>query len=476
MIYGAINKYLYKNQRYKNQWSYWIGITVIVMFLSIGSMKTRIVFANEIFNYNKGSPLPLIHLNTPEDEYINRYEDTFGVLVQNDSSNDIKIKLHGKSSITYKQKSFEVEFINKEKESISKPFFNLPIGKEWIFHSPYVDRSLVRNALAYRLGREMGATHNNYSFAPRSFFTEVSLDDEYHGVYLVVERNELGKFRIDIPKMELDKPEQVSFILEVSSKSGNFTSKYGTGIKYRYPKINNFDKWEKINPINTKKIKKNIQARINSFEDALVSDQFEDPKLGYAAHINVDSFVDYLIMQEVSKNVDGYRRSTWFYAGPEGKITMGPIWDFDVAFGNLNFYRMGTRFGWVVHKKRFFDGNRPTFWFRRLLEDPAFVKKVIDRYYFLREAGQILSMNHIRTIIDEFISTLGEAGLRQEDRWRNTYTNPLHSILFHAFPWKRTFYGNLDLIDSWIFKRLNWMDKHIQQIGYVDPEVLEQEE
>ncbi|MBF0300862.1 MAG: CotH kinase family protein [Oligoflexia bacterium] len=481
MIQGSGNK-LWKKYRLVPLVA---SIALILFFMGI--ITTRIVVAQELYNYNytEEFTLPFIKIFTDRGELINKKNSILGILSmslpdplpleepKNDPSEkvkekNIKIQLHGQFSLAYKQKPYEVNFIDEQKETISIPFFNLPAGEEWIFHAPYVDRSLMRNALAYRLGREIGASNNYTSFAPRSFYTELSINDGYKGLYLVVERNEQGKNRVNIPKTELSKPDQVSFLLEVSSKKGDFRTKYGTDIKYRYPKTSEFEKWDKENPAASNLIKNNIKAKIDAFEDALGGINFKDPKIGYSAFINVDSFVDYIIIQEVTKNVDGYRRSTWFHASDGDKITMGPIWDFDAAFGNLNFYTMSLKSGWVVHKKHFIDGYRPAFWFQRLLKDPAFIERVVKRYRFLRMPGQALSSEHIQNTISEFVSIIGDAGLRQERRWKNTYTNPIHSIFLHARPWSRTFHGNVKQIKKWTSKRLNWIDNHIEKIGYVD--------
>jgi hypothetical protein len=140
-----------------------------------------------------------------------------------------------------------------------------------------------------------------------------------------------------------------------------------------------------------------IQKYVGQFESALAGNNFSDPLLGYAKYIDVNSFVDFFIMQEVTKNVDGYRLSTFFHKQREsdgGKLVMGPIWDFNLGFGNANYCTSGNPEGFVLA----FNNMCPDdywlipFWWKRLLQDPAFSAKVAARWAELRSG---LSKNRL---------------------------------------------------------------------------------
>ena len=102
---------------------------------------------------------------------------------------------------------------------------------------------------------------------------------------------------------------------------------------------------------------------------------FKDPKTGYAAYIDPDSFIDHHLLVEVTKNIDGFRFSTFYYKDRGGKLNMGPIWDWNLSFGNAN-----GKQGWMPESWYWPQlDDRQYSWFRRLFEDPDFAQRYVDR-------------------------------------------------------------------------------------------------
>ena len=212
--------------------------------------------------------------------------------------------------------------------------------------------------------------------------------------------------------------------------------------------------------------------QVEHLEDALASSNFADPQYGYSALIDVPNFIDFILIQEFAKNVDGFSRSGWF-RNIDSKFKMGPVWDFDAAFGNLITYNMWSTSGWLLdfgqgtwYSSGGLERFPAAFWFRRLLDDPAFANALKARYRDLRKPGGLWDRSHIVSAIDSLRTEIGAAELRSERRWRLTYFNPLHSVIFHAPPFDRTYTGNVEQFSTWINKRLEWLDQNIDSIEH----------
>jgi hypothetical protein len=108
---------------------------------------------------------------------------------------------------------------------------------------------------------------------------------------------------------------------------------------------------------------------VNRCEAALYGPDFRDPEKGYAAFIDVDAFIDYHLLIEVTKNVDGFRFSTFYHKDRGGKIRMGPLWDWNLSFGNCNGKQGFMAEGWLWPQL----DDKEYSWFRRLFEDPDLV-------------------------------------------------------------------------------------------------------
>ena len=139
----------------------------------------------------------------------------------------------------------------------------------------------------------------------------------------------------------------------------------------------------------------------------MYSDRFDDPQEGYAAYIDVDSFVDYFIINEFFKNTDAGIFSTYLHKDYGEKIKAGPVWDFDSAMGNsTHLFPYYDETGFYMPQ---------TAWFSELLKDKKFVNQVISRYHQLRLT--YLSDDYLIQQIDDYVSELGEAIERNFEKW-----------------------------------------------------------
>ena len=187
---------------------------------------------------------------------------------------------------------------------------------------------------------------------------------------------------------------------------------------------------------------------LNDFEKALYSPAFKDPVRGYAAYIHTDSFIDLHWIVELSKNIDGYRLSSYLHKDRNGKLKAGPIWDWNLSFGNADYLEGWRPEGWYWP----LISHRNHLWFGRLFQDPDFNQKYIDRWAQLRTNQ--FAVSNILAKIDGIKLQLEEAQDRNFNRWR--------ILGQHVWPNRyvgKTYADELNWMKSWIQQRIAWIDR-----------------
>jgi len=366
----------------------------------------------------------------------------------------IGIELRGSSSLYFDKKNYGFETRNEDGTNNNVSLLDMPPENDWVLHGPYSDKSLMRNSLAYYLGSQMER------WAPRTRFCELYIDDDYTGVYLLIEKIKRDVNRLDIEPLN---PEEVSgsdlsggYILSIDRPEEYYwispyqgSNYYGNIIiNYIYPDY-------EIMPNQQKHYIKNF---VTYFEDALFSDQFRDPLFGYRAWADPASFIDYLLINELSRNVDAYRLSAFLYKDKDEKLMMGPIWDFDLAFGNANYYDAFNTQGWMMNSVGTFDEFQVPMWWYRLMEDDFFNFELKRRWEELRKGP--FHLDNIFGFIDSVSVLLANA---QEN---NFYRFPI----LGSYIWPNYFVGDtyeeeIDFLKEWITLRVQWMDAEIAQLS-----------
>ena len=182
-----------------------------------------------------------------------------------------------------------------------------------------------------------------------------------------------------------------------------------------------------------------IKNLINEFETVLFGSQFTDPVLGYAKYIDIDSFVDWYLISEITKNQDSKSFSSiYFNVIPGEKIYMGPLWDFDLAFGNVNYSDATYSTGfWVKDHK----------WFQRLFQDPSFVLKVKNRFNYYKN-----NQDYIIDKINLHAKNLKLAQVENNNKW--------HTIGVYVWPNPvvyNTYDEEVNHLKNWYINRMNWL-------------------
>jgi hypothetical protein len=172
----------------------------------------------------------------------------------------------------------------------------------------------------------------------------------------------------------------------------------------------------------------------------LYSDDFTDPVNGYNKYIDVDSFIDWYLINEIAKNVDSKDYSSMYFSlVPGEKIKMGPLWDFDLGFGNVDYADSQYPEGFWVKDHQ---------WFSRLFEDPAFVEKVKTRFLFFRS-----NQDYFTQIIDDQADYLRWAQQENDNRWD----------LFGNYVWPNpvvynTHIQEVNYLKYWFHERMKWLE------------------
>ncbi len=374
------------------------------------------------------------------------------------------IEIRGSSSQMFPKKQYGIELRNDAGEGINWALLGMPAEEDWVLFAPYNDKSLMRDALAYKIGRDLGW------YAPRTRFCEVIINDQYQGVYVLIEKIKRDNNRVNVSKLN---PDEISgddltggYIIkidkETGSGNGGWPSAYpppernGNQIifyQYDYPKA------EEIVFAQQNYIR-NFMAE---FEGTLYGPNYNHPVVGYSKYIDVDSFIDFFIVNEVSKNVDGYRLSTYLHKDKDsegGKLKMGPIWDFNLGFGNADYCTRGNPEGWVTDFNSICSGDwwLIPFWWNRLRQDAAFNSKLAARWQELRE-------NELKTeTVIAYIDSV-YAVLNQEAQQRNFQKWPV----LGQYVWPNYYVGNTYLeevnwLKSWMTNRLNWLDDNMPNL------------
>ena len=434
-------------------------IFLLIFILSCKNEENEMIAVD--VNYTE-SNLPIISINTfgeniPDEPRINAQ---MGIINNNSGTNNIEddfndyngritIEKRGNSSQEQEKPPYRFETIDDDGENNNVKLLGLPEENDWILYAPWSDKSLMRNVLIYSLSNDMGR------YAPRSEFVELYLNNEYRGVYVLMEKIKRDKNRVAIssldPNSNFGDNLTGGYILkfdwaETGDNNGGFFSLIdGMRYNYHYPKPDEISSEQESY----------IQSFINSYENIMNSNKYNSEQ-GYSKFIDIGSFVDFIILQEISRNVDAYGLSTYIYKDKESinnMLTAGPIWDFNHGFGNCDYYKAWETDGWNI-SYTYEDMDQRAFWWLKLWNDDNFKEMIKDRYKVLRKS--ILSTTNINTKVDQYVSELGNSVNKNFTKWPilGEYIWPNKEVF-------DTYQEEIIYLKSWINNRLTWMDSEL---------------
>lgn len=373
----------------------------------------------------------------------------------------IGIKIRGSSSSGFPQKSYTIETRDIQGENRNEQLLDMPSENDWILLSNYYDRSFVRNYLSHEIFRGMG------HYSPRIRYCEVVLNGEYRGVYLLMETIKVDEGRLDLAKLRTHENSGDDITGGYIIKNDNYAQDGSDSWPVQFPAIPALG-WNAVDArfvyvypdwdIITENQKSYIKNFIEASKIVLYGNEFKDPVSGYYAYFDVPSFVDYLIVSEISRNGDAYKKSRFFHKDKDsndGKLHAGPPWDFDWAWKNL-FFQPDDGSGWVHSYEAYgYSDVQPVRYMNQMLQDAYFSNEVYERYYNLRET--VLHFDTLSRKIDSIANYLGEAQVRHFIQWDilNGNSGDPDSHVPESFE------DEIAYLKGWILERLTWLDNNM---------------
>lgn len=283
--------------------------------------------------------------------------------IYNDTSKTT-IKVRGNSTANADKKAFNITF-NKAKD-----LYGMGSAKKWSLLANAFDKSLIRNKLAMDFAQDMGLDYTS-----NSTYIDLYLNGVYMGNYLAIESIEVGPSRVDIASEDINTNDT---LIELENNSKDETEE---GVRYitttPYDVRFNIGSPENGDGTNGRNEDgsftdaelatrdANTLAFLNKFETDLKNDDYN----AYSQYIDVDSFVNFYIVNEFFKNKDFNYSSTRFYI-KDNKLYAGPLWDLDLSSGNWG--------GDGKEANNFYCQEMP--WFKALMSNATFKAKVAARY------------------------------------------------------------------------------------------------
>ncbi len=356
----------------------------------------------------------------------------------------IGIELRGNVTQSFPKKSYLFETQDASGKNLNVSLLGLPEENDWVLLAAYIDKTFLRDPIAYRMSRSAGR------WAARTVHCELVLNGQYQGLYIFAEKLKRDKNRLDIAKMDSTdiSGEALTggYIYEVAQTGPEF----GKRRRFIYPR------GDVIRPEQAAYIRNYDEG----FRDVMTQSAYADPNIGYSAWIDADSFIDEILVQEACKNSDAYGWSSHFFKNRSGKLQAGPVWDFDQSLSNSTFNDGPNYAEWIIEKSEtdgWLQQNYPPFWIK-LFREPEFKRKLVKRWQSLR--GGPFHTDSLLQFINQTTVYLNEAQERNFQKW------PILGMeIWRSTPgWneRNTYPKEVDYLKDFLVRRLNWMDGQLR--------------
>jgi hypothetical protein len=332
----------------------------------------------------------------------------------------INIEIRGSSTQEMPKKQYG--FSTRQADGITKnnvTLLGMPADNDWILLSNVFDPSMIRNWLSFKLSRQIG------QYASRTCFCEVMINGEYMGLYLLLEKIKPATNRVNILEIGPDDnsyPEITGGYITKSDKTTGgdpvawYMSSYNWTNDIQF--IHNTPDPENVTP------EQNNYIKSEFFELSKTAELFnESLETGYPSLIDVPTFIDYMIITELSSNADGYSLSTFYHKDRNGKLRAGPLWDMDLTYGNDLFIWGYDRSKTNVWQFSNGENDGPRYW-TDLFDNSKFRCYIAKRWYELTRPGQPLNNTSIEAEIDQIVSVIAEAAERENTKWGTIGDHP----------------------------------------------------
>jgi len=378
--------------------------------------------------------IPIFFLNTSapvtsEDDYVtgSLSINTNGQFDAFPKSAALNIKGRGNSTWLMPKKPYRIKFNSKQS------VLGLPAAKNWVLLANYSDKTLMRDAVAFDIGHQFGA-----DFTPHYRFVELVMNGVYQGSYMLTEQVEINEGRVDINELSTidNDADNISggYLLELDIRlDADYFFSGNSGLPYTIKDPDDI----------TPQQLDYIRNYILQSEKAVYADNFADPLNGYAKYINVDSFINWYLVEELMKDNDAMDFSSiHYYKDLNGKLGMGPVWDLDLAAGNYVGTASNNPEGWWI---------RQGYLFSRLFQDPAFKARVKQRWQALQPKLPLIFAN-----IDANAAYLNLSQQQNFKTW-----DIMNSNIWPVSQIAGSYQGEIDYLKTWLKKRVDWMNANM---------------
>ena len=371
--------------------------------------------------------LPVVYINTENNQQITSKEEYLNATIRiiedihtrgaGDIWEDsVKIKGRGNSTWGLPKKPYKLKFNSKQS------LLGEPKDKEWVLLANYTDKTSIRNELAFYMGRM-----SNLEYTCRTHFVDLVLNNVYIGTYQLGEQLKIAEDRVNVG--------DEGYLLEIDAKAA------GEDITFKIPHISQ--------PINIKDPDVELGGDAYNYivdymqrvDSVLFDDNFTDPINGYAKYIDVSSFVDWYLINEISKNNDAcFFTSCYMNLSRGGQLKMGPLWDFDIAFGNVNYNGCDKSTGFWI---------KSVSWYARLFKDKNFVAKVKERFDYFYTNKEAL-FNEINENADYLKYSVVE---------NNAVWGTLYEYTWPNYAIWGSYDNEVAYLKQWLNTRMEWLKK-----------------
>ncbi len=358
------------------------------------------------------------------------------------------VHYRGHRSREFPKRNYAVHLVDDAGQPRDEKLAGMARESEWVLNGPFLDKSLVRNYVAYTTAAHLRV------LSPDVRFCELFVDGEYRGVFLLVESVKEAGNRIDLSQpsgqgdatsylLKMDRPDLDAVAVD---DFGSYTEPKRSEISVLHPNE------EELTPGKLAWIENDLSA----IEKSLYSYDYDTQDYGYWNTLDVDSFVDYFVFNEFAMNYDAGTYSTYLYKDLRGKLTIGPFWDFNSAFDNYVDQPYSDYEGFAMVERYFYY---------MLSKDDKFVDAVIDRYRELRQ--DLLSDENLCAAVDDSVAYLGDAVDRNWEVWGYTFDPAAVHEGGKLSPDERNpsdYEEAVEQVKAFIKGRGAWLDAHIEDL------------
>ena len=341
-------------------------------------------------------------------------------------------KVRGAYSSGLEKKPYTLKFEKKTK------ILDLTPEKSWILVASHLDLSQMRNYTAYEIAKEFDAT----DFAPRMRFVDVFVNGEYRGLYLLGDKIDISSTRFTLNQHEKGPDVGVMLELEKDFRAEGvkgydyFQTPQGWCVTFKDPDADEL----------TKEQRDYIRDYFIAAEQAIISG------VGYEDYIDVDSFIDWFLVETLFKNCDSeFTSSIYFHKDTGGKLKMGPVWDFDSGLGNhVGFPELLDHTGWQPRNGTYFT---------YLMSHQSFREKMSKRWF---------EMHHVVEGYNGLIDSTVELIRRSYNENFKVYDilqNGIWPVPDYVSS-RKSIDGQAEFMKDWVAKRIAWLDNEFSKPNY----------